>query len=639
MMKPNRSDQAFVFFIIPILFVVMLAVSYFHLFDAYELETLDFRFGLRPKIPTTDKVVLIDIGEDTIKALGRWPFDRANHAFLVKALSEAGAKFIIFDIFFSEPQEHDGEFEAAVRKAGNVYLPFVLEVDSRKRFSVPTASAYIAKELERFEVVAKGMGHINIIPDQDGKYRRVPLYIKHEEIFYPYVSFLAGCDYLGIDQKDITVSPGRHISLSRGLKIPLDERSSMMINFSGMWGTTYKHYSYIDILQSYLAPLSGQKPILDLSLFKDKICIIGLTAAGTSDLHPNPFETLYPAVGIHAEVLNSILNKSFIIRASSVTNIIILIFLSLLVLFVTLNTKPIRMLQILAATVFVFTLSGVILFDLFGVWIDIFYPIVIMVLIYLSLTFYKYIGEWKRRLVMESELDIAKKIQESFLPKKLPVTMRIDISAAMFTARQVGGDLYDFVEFDSERLGVLIGDVSGKGVPASLFMAKAISEFKFFTTAESSPQDVLSNLNLRLIQETSSALFITAFYLIFDMKDMVVRYSNAGHLPVIHLSQTKKTEFLNVEEGTPLAVADSSYSGKETRFEEGDTFILYTDGVTEAMNLRSEMYGEERLASVAESHKNLSSKALLNMIEKDVRKFEPRAWQHDDMTIIVIKIT
>jgi len=589
---------------------------------------------------TTDKVALIEIGEDSIERLGRWPFDRGTHAVLVKALAESGAKCVIFDIMFSEPQENDKEFAQEMRSAKNVYLPLVLGLDTaRHKDRLTHATEYIAKPLDNLSIFSKGSGHISIIPDIDGKFRRIPPYVKYKGAFYPYLSFLVTCDYLNISQKDVKIMPGKHILIGgKNIKIPLDENSNMIINFSGKWKDCYEHYSYVDILQSYFANTSGQKPILNLSVFKDKVCIVGLTATGTVDLHPNPFETLYPAMGIHAEVFNSVLQRRFIKRLSRESNLAILAVLIILTSFMTLKLKPSRSIFIVLAMVAIFALIAGWIFNVLGLWIDLFYPTLIVSLLCISLIFYKYITEWKSRLMLENELEIAKKIQDSFLPKTLPAMKRLDIAAAMFTARKVGGDLYTFVEFGPEKLGIMIGDVSGKGVPASLFMAMVTGAFKFFAASCLAPREVLYNLNMKLCQESSSNLFVTMFYVIFDMEHKTFSYANGGHLPLIRARQGRPLEFMDVEDGMPLGLIEGAYSEKQDSFNDGDIFVLYTDGITEAMNAKSEMYDRERLASVIESHKDLSAKALLGAIERDVRKFEPKAHQHDDMTLLAIKV-
>lgn len=632
------AKKTLFFMVIAAAFLSMLAVSYFRIFDNYELEALDLRFLLRPRIPVTDKVVLIEIADDSIGQLGRFPFDRSYHALLVKALKEAGAKAVIFDIFFSEPNEHDAELREVMCESENVYIPYGLELNNKMVGNVPAASGYVARNLEDFTFVCKGTGHINIFPDIDGKFRRIPIFVNYNNTLFPQLSFLAGCGYLGIEAKDTRLVPGHHVSCGPDIKIPLDERSNMIINFAGKWGETYKHYSYIDILRSYMADLSGEGGTLDLSVFKDKICIVGLTAAGTVDLHPTPFETLYPGMGVHAEILNSLLNKRFIARASRGFNVIILLALALLVSLLTSKIKPFKMLFVLAGIIFVFGLTGVALFDLFGIWIDLLYPAVIAILLYVSITLYKYVAEWKKRLFLENELKIAKTIQESFLPKEIPHYSGIGVAAVMFTARQVGGDLYNFVELGPDRLGVLIGDVSGKGVPASLFMAMVTGKFEFFATPDSKPEDVLLNLNTALTKKSSTNLFVTVYYAIFDFRDRTVSYASGGHLPVIYTGPGKSLKFLDVDDGLALGLMEGPYTGNSVKFEKDDIFVFYTDGITEAMNEKSELYGEERLAALVESNKSLSPGDLLGAIEKDVRSFEPKSKQHDDITLIIIKI-
>jgi Serine phosphatase RsbU, regulator of sigma subunit len=619
-------------------FLFMLAASYYRVFDSYELESLDIRFQLRPKIAATDKVALIEIGDDTIEKLGRFPFDRSYHALLIKALKEAGAKAVLFDIFFSEPQAHDAELSEAMKESGNVYIPYGFELVKKAASDIPTASGYIAQNLEDLTFASKGTGHINITPDIDGKFRRVPVFVSYKSALFPHIAFLAGSDYLGRSVKDAKLVPGRYISLGTDMKIPLDERSNMIINFAGKWSETYKHYSYIDILRSYMAETAGEKGALDLSVFKGKVCIIGLTAAGTVDLHPTPFETLSPGMGVHAEIFNSLVNKKFISRAPRAMNIIILIVLTLLTFLLIVRIKPLKMLFVLAGIIFAFALISLFIFNLFGMWIDLFYPVLVVALLYVFVTLYKYLAEWKKRLFLEHELSIAKTIQESFLPKELPGYSGIEIAAAMFTAQQVGGDLYNFIELGPDKLGVMIGDVSGKGVPASLFMAMVAGKFEFFAASTLRPEEALLNLNKTLTQKSSTNLFVTVYYAIFDFKERTISYANGGHLPTAYTGAGKGMKFLSVEDGLPLGLMEGPYTGDSIKFEKNDTFVFYTDGITEAMNDRRELYGKERLAAVIGSNKELSSEALLGAIEKDVRKFEPTVNQHDDITLIVIKI-
>jgi len=169
-------------------------------------------------------------------------------------------------------------------------------------------------------------------------------------------------------------------------------------------------------------------------------------------------------------------------------------------------------------------------------------------------------------------------------------------------------------------------------------MAMATGAFRFFATEDLLPHEVLKKLNDKLSRESSTNLFVTMFYAVFDNAKKEVIYGNGGHLPVLYLPVGKKGVFLDVEDGAPLGLMEGEYSGNRTNYASGDIFVFYTDGITEAMNSRRDMYGKERLAEVVQKNRNLDPKELLAAIERDVRKFEPKATQHDDMTIVTLKI-
>ncbi|KPK96905.1 MAG: hypothetical protein AMJ95_11855 [Omnitrophica WOR_2 bacterium SM23_72] len=637
-MRKNFLKNLFCIIPLGLLTGLIFVGSYFKVFDNYALDALDFRFRIRPAIPVTDKLAIIEIGDDTLEQLGRFPFDRSYHAVLVKALALAKAKAVVFDIFFSEPQASDDEFQLAIHEAGNVYLPFVFQLDYAKTGAITVADGYTANTLESFRETAKGTGHINVIPDSDGKFRRVPLFIQYKGALFPYLSFLVGLDLQGIPRQDVKFVPGRYVGCGRYATIPLDRRSNILINYAGKWGRAYKHYSYVDVVRSYIAGLSGEQPLIDLDVFQDKICLIGLTAAGSTDLHPSPFESLYPAVGIHADILNSIIQKKFISRASRPTNLFILMLLVLSSAWIFLKTKPLKGLYALLGMAIGFVLLCCFLFVLWGIWIDMFYPVLVMVFIYVFCTLRKYVMEWKKRLLVENELQIAQKIQESFLPKELPKISGLDIAAIMYMAKQVGGDIYDFREFSSRKLGVMVGDVSGKGIPASLFMSMVSGAFKFYALPEAPAEKTLDGLNMKLIQDSNAKLFVTMFYAVFDMDKKVAAYANGGHLPVLYMSRNQPPRFLDVEDGLPLGMLEGIYSGGQVKFLPQDTFVFYTDGLTEAVNKKQQMYGQERLLAVAQKNRGRSARDLLDSIEKDVRRFEPKSRQRDDITLIVIKI-
>ncbi|MBF0386942.1 MAG: CHASE2 domain-containing protein [Candidatus Omnitrophica bacterium] len=605
--------------------------SYFRVFEKNELDALDLRFRLRPAIERTDQVVIVEIDNDTIKSLGLFPLDRGYHAKLVEALSRAGARAVVFDMFFSEPQRGDDEFRLAMRLAGNVYLPYVFELADSSDSAVPKAVRLAAQNQEKLARAARGTGYINVIPDSDGKFRRVPLFVDYQGRQYPSLAYQVGLDFL---QRQAPVR-----------KVPLDEQGNLLVNFAGPWADSFAHYSYADILQSYAAQstpaaaaAAAGKPRLDLAVFKGKVCLVGLTADGTTDMHPSPLEPLYPSIGIHADIFNSLVNGKFITRASRWQNLGILFGLCALVVLACVKVSPALAFGILLEVAAIFLVIAYMLFNKLGLWIDVFYPLVVCAALYVVGLLYRSVLHFKEKIVLDNEFRLAKQIQDSFLPAELPAIAGVDVGALMLTAREVGGDLYDVNSSGANDLGVMIGDVMGKGFPASLFMAMAVSSFKFFAQPGVRPEKALWDLNEKIVREHTSDRFVTVFYSRFDLQRRVMQYANGGHMPVLYFGRGRPGVSLDVEDGLPLGMMNGVYSGGEKKFDPQDIFIYYTDGVTEAANSKGEMYGLERLSAFVEARREMDAHQLVQAIAQDVIRFRGKLKQQDDITLVAVKI-
>jgi len=362
----------------------------------FELITFDYRVKSLPPSPTHPDIVLIEMAEDSIKSIGRWPWPREWHATLITALSQYKAKAIVFDILFSETGTGLGDtsLETAMEKAGNVYLPFAFEFKSKKEKE--KAARSIILPIERFSKQAKGKGHINISPDIDGTIRKSPLLIDYKGRRYPQLAFKIASDALGVKDKDITIKKGKYINIDKSsigpITVPVDSENQMIVKWAGKWKDTFKHYSYVDIVASYENLLSGKKPRIDLKNLKGKICLIGLTAVGLHDVRANPIEPLYPALGVNANIINNILTKNFIKQVPKTTDIIIILVIGILVSLVVSRFRPARgMLAtflILAGYIFI----AFALFRHFGIWINIIYPVLLTVTSYLIVTLYSQIS-------------------------------------------------------------------------------------------------------------------------------------------------------------------------------------------------------------------------------------------------------
>lgn len=614
-------------FLIALAILAILFPSYTRLFESFELATLDFRFRIRPVQIQNADVAIIEIANDTLEKIGRWPFKRSWHAAMIDILSAYGAKMIIFDTLFTEPSEDDLSLIESTKKAGNVYYGFSFDITPRpgrgKIIEAEKIDSYLLSDLREY---SHGYGFINVTPDRDGKTRKAPLKISFEDKIYPHLALLTASDYL---DKDFNK-----------LKIPKYESSYVLINFAGRWKETFKHYSYVDVLKSYSLLTKGEKGPIDLNGFKDKVCFIGLTATGTHDLNPIPLEERYPGLGVHVSLFNTIATQNFLYRLPRIANTSILSILILIILFLSLRPRPFISWLSVTSMIAVLVILGLFLFIYLGIWIDIFYPIIALFIVYLSLTFYKYVSERQKRRLIERELEVARKIQFSFLPERPPDIKDVDISAEMFPAKQVGGDLYDFVELGDGRVGIMIGDVSGKGVPAALYMAKVVSEFRFFSKTGLNTKDALTRLNDELSRESKTNLFVTLTYLIYDPKGHLLTFSSGGHLATMWLRKDEtECRLLEAKEGLPLGLMPAEFSEESLpSISEGDILVLYTDGVTEAMNRHGEEFGQDRLLEVVQKNRSLDSKNLLFAIKDTVFKFSKATLQHDDITIIVMEV-
>lgn len=242
---------------------------------------------------------------------------------------------------------------------------------------------------------------------------------------------------------------------------------------------------------------------------------------------------------------------------------------------------------------------------------------------------------------IESELKIAHDIQMGILPKLFPPfpdRKELDIYATLIPAKEVGGDFYDFFFVDDSHMVFTIGDVSGKGVPASLLMAVTSTLIKAKSGKEISADRIMAGVNSDLCAESDSNMFVTCFLGILDLKTGKLAYSNGGHNIPYWIHKNGTVEPFDNTTSLALGVLDTfGYETKSVRFEVGDSLILYTDGITEAMNSKEELYSEERFEPFLKTMKSLPSKEIVEHTMAEVKRFTTGASQSDDITLVVIR--
>jgi serine phosphatase RsbU (regulator of sigma subunit) len=236
------------------------------------------------------------------------------------------------------------------------------------------------------------------------------------------------------------------------------------------------------------------------------------------------------------------------------------------------------------------------------------------------------------------ELQMAQRMQLSILPKSYPELPQLEMYARMRAAREVGGDFYDIFELDRDRVAIVIADVSGKGVPAALFMAVSCTMIKSVASRGGSPGEVLAQVNDRLCEGNADEIFVTVFYGVIDHRAGTLTYANGGHNPPYLTRKSRRVDALRTTGGIALGVfAGLDYEEQTIDLRPEDTLFFYTDGITEAFDPSGNMFSELRLKTVLYESQGLSVEALGSRVIGDVESFANGAPQSDDITCVVVR--
>ncbi len=456
-MSPKTGKRAGIY----IALIVAVVLSIFHLmnarfFEVLEEKTLDMRFNMRGKIAPGPETVIAAIDEKSINKLGRFPWTRSVWARVVDRLTEDGAKVIVFDVFFTEPEsvEADDLLQQAIRRSGRVVLPLVFDFSeagfkesgfTNKKVDVMVPSSYavvkhadespfplqakmVLPPLYRFSSVANTMGQINMIPDDDGTLRWEMLAIEYQGDYYPPIGLQAARLYRNLKNEDMAFDKQGGVTLGDTV-IPTDEYGRMLINYRGP-DRTFPMYSISDILDR----------TMPAGTFKNKIVLIGATAIGIYDLRVTPFSSNMAGIEKHASVVDNILHKDFIYRTEA--SVYILIFFFAITLGITIPRLGAKAGVALFLALFAGYLGIVYyLFVAKGIWFNLVYPASALFFGYTSQTAYRFFMEERRAR------DI-RKMFSSYVSKRIVDELIRDPSKA-----KLGGD--------RKEITVLFSDIRG----------------------------------------------------------------------------------------------------------------------------------------------------------------------------------
>jgi sigma-B regulation protein RsbU (phosphoserine phosphatase) len=248
--------------------------------------------------------------------------------------------------------------------------------------------------------------------------------------------------------------------------------------------------------------------------------------------------------------------------------------------------------------------------------------------------------ELAQRERLNRELEIAREVQEHLFPQRLPAVSGLDYCGHCRPAREVGGDYYDFLELPDGTLGIAIGDVSGKGVGAALMMASLEASLRALASVVRDPADLMGRVNRLVCQASAANRFATLFYAEYDPASRCLTYVNAGHNPPAVIRNSGGVyQVLRLETGGPvIGLLPKPYQQGEFLHEAGDLVVLFTDGISESMNVRDEEWGEEKLIELAKTCLGVSAMEGTSRILAAAVAFAGSAPQHDDMTLVMLRM-
>ncbi len=587
-----------------------------------ERDSYDFRMKNRPAQKAHRSIVILAIDDLSLQALGAFPWKRRLYADLIRYLNDAGAKAIFFDILFpekSQDSEDDKLLADAVSEAKNVTISFHM-LDQAPWALFPTPE--LRKAIHE-------LGYANVEPDKkDGVVRSIlPFAQVQGQRYFPgavalYLSLFARAEERLKWEKDF---------------IQRCARNPLLINYPGNIDK-FQKFSVGEVFEKVKTE-EGRHFLK--RVFEDNIVLVGDTATGSTDLRNTPIQHMMPGVAIQASILNTLLTKKYYTPTSKYLNYLIAFFLSWLV---AVYGQKFRQQWAFLATITqmgIFFIVNCAIFFYFRFVFQLPMPLVAMFTTFIVSLALKYMDVRVESDFLARELGMASKIQQSLLPASEFKSAQLDASFKLFFYEQVGGDLYDWIDLGDGRVTLCLGDVSGKGVPAALYMSRAINELRHQVLSHSSPGEILSRLNHSLSQGETSGMFLTLFFVIIDFNSKKIHFSNAGHDPMVFFrKKTGKADLITKASGLPIGIMDDQvFETGEIEFEAGDLLMLTSDGIKEQKNPMGEIFGSERLQkSVEKVAEKMAADAVIGAVMADVLHFAEKRSHHDDRTLVCAKM-
>ena len=653
-------------------------------FDAHQV--------LAPRPVGRLPVTVVEIDQKSLQALGQWPWPRTQLARLVDIVNQAEPAAIGLDILMPEADalsperllarmqvkdaaivaalrsmpSNDSELARALHDAPSVMaIAGVAEVTGMSLRAVPIAVRASPPEggatpawtrytgaltsLDALNSQAHGWGLISVDPSR-GVVRRIPLVASVNGTLVPALAL----EMLRVAMR----APSLHLALSGAavrsmsvgeLTVPTEADGAVRVYFSGHRDDRF--VSAVDVLEGRIDPAQLRKQLV----------LIGPTALGLYDYQATPTGERLSGSEIHAQLLENLVDGTLLHRPpwAPAAEALLLLLLGAALMRVTPRFKPGHAALLVLACVLLPMLGAFALFRWQHLLFDAATPGLSLLLLFAVLAVLSLGESTRQRRALQSlvqsqreqsariagELEAAQRIQTGSLPRLdlLQGDARIELHATLTPAREVGGDLYDFFRLDADRLFLVVGDVAGKGLSASIFMAvsKALTKSTMLRAPQADIGQIMSAANAEVSRDNPAMLFVTLFAAILDLRSGMLHYCNAGHDNPYRLHPDwPAPRRIEDGDGPPLcAVDDFAYQGAQCQLARGEMLCLMTDGVTEAQNPAAELYGSARAQArlIELSQAGADAHALVTGLQADALAFAAGAEPADDLTILALR--
>ena len=624
----------------------------------------------------SSKVVIVDIDEKSLGKFGQFPWNRSIFAKIIENINREKPKAIGFDIFFTEkdkqaPEEiirayninenavldylkniesHDEKFRQELNLSNSVLAVLGSNVPSKGTYDRSAKAKFFSKggdpnnftysfpysigSLEKLENSSKGLGSISFLDQSDGIIRSIPLIVQLKKKLYPTLGL--EMIRIGSKQKNIFVELNevgiKKINV-RPFKISSDPNGLIWVRYK----KTQK--------SQYISASSVYDEEFEEDFFKDKYVLIGASAQGLFDLVKTPIGITIPGVEVHANVIENILDSSYLIRNPNVY--IFELLFSIIIAFITFyfsqNIKPKYSLLIFFSSMISVILIGFVFFLLRSELIDFSYPIFMVAVIFLAGLYFRFLKEnelaienLQKQAVLKKERELAGEVQKRLFPE----TKKFEkfVYAKNIPARDVSGDYYDIIEINENEFYFTLADVSGKGVRSGMLMAKASSIFRTLANLSLPLEKNVYLVNNEIVEAKFKGMFVTAVFGKMNVLNGEIEIINAGHENIMLLDESKNFEFIKADL-PPIGIIKYSSEKivKKRNFNiKNKTFIVYSDGVTEGYLKNGQMLGVEGIKEIILNIKEINPKNIINNIV-DTLNFD-QAKLRDDITCLCINI-